>query len=392
MPYRDSSNAGLPVLDSQRVDTAIVCKRIFGDTLVHDPDSFIMESDYIALRELDDPVFPRTISPLPQFNYSRSQPGFEDVNAYFHIQNYRQHVIRLGFDALPKYLIQADAHGEYSDNSQFIPVSNTDLELLFGVGGVDDAEDADVIVHEYTHSLSHSASPNTVRGLERSSMEEGLCDYFACSFSAELSDFHQEWCYNWDGHNQYWRGRTCTTTKIYPKDIDGNIYQAGEIWSGALFPVRLQIGRDSCDKLVLEFLYHLAPNMSMKSGAKVIDQLDSMIFHKSYRNLFREQFHERKIFSDSEYLDIQTIADVSGHNEIYTIDGSRFSTESILTLSAIELRTVSASLSDINGRLIDIRLLKVNGSKTNSYGQLSPGIYLFTVQDGQGDKTDKFLK
>ncbi|MEZ4916786.1 MAG: hypothetical protein R2836_07345 [Chitinophagales bacterium] len=54
--------------------------------------------------------------------------------------------------------ISVDTHGNNgADNSFFSPA--TPLRLIFGEGGVDDAEDADVIIHEYGHAISHFAAP-----------------------------------------------------------------------------------------------------------------------------------------------------------------------------------------------------------------------------------------
>ena len=76
-----------------------------------------------------------------------------------------------------------------ADNSHYLGGSG---QLAFGEGGVDDAEDADVIVHEFGHALSDHASPLSNTGLERRAIDEGYGDYFAASYSRKFSD------YNWE--------------------------------------------------------------------------------------------------------------------------------------------------------------------------------------------------
>ena len=72
-------------------------------------------------------------------------------------------------------LVVADSHGTMADNSYFANPSS----LYLGTGGVDDAEDADVIVHEYTHFLSWNANQSNGSNatLERQAIDEGLCQF-----------------------------------------------------------------------------------------------------------------------------------------------------------------------------------------------------------------------
>jgi hypothetical protein len=76
-----------------------------------------------------------------------------------------------------------DPHGTSADNS-FFSYPNF---IYYGTGGVDDAEDADVITHEYSHFLSRNAAPNTNVGMERQGLDEGLGDYVAASYFKPIS-------------------------------------------------------------------------------------------------------------------------------------------------------------------------------------------------------------
>src|SRR5688500_20215038 len=59
--------------------------------------------------------------------------------------------------------------------------------LRFGKGGVDDAEDAEVILHEYGHAIQYSQQPGGSGGfgssLEAGSIGEGFADYWAVTVS-----------------------------------------------------------------------------------------------------------------------------------------------------------------------------------------------------------------
>ena len=63
-----------------------------------------------------------------------------------------------------------------ADNSYFSPTTKPQ-RIYFGEGGVDDAEDADVCVHEYAHFISYNAANGSNVGAERNSLDEGFGDY-----------------------------------------------------------------------------------------------------------------------------------------------------------------------------------------------------------------------
>ncbi|HEX3583857.1 MAG TPA: hypothetical protein VH087_18985, partial [Thermoanaerobaculia bacterium] len=105
--------------------------------------------------------------PLDTLN--RSQPEFEEVNAYFQIdrsQRYLQSLGYVGARRLVDYSIPIDAHAANgTDNSYFIesnpPGHGT---LYFGDGGTDDAEDSDIMLHEFMHAIHNWIAPGALAG------------------------------------------------------------------------------------------------------------------------------------------------------------------------------------------------------------------------------------
>ena len=55
------------------------------------------------------------------------------------------------------------------------------LHIRFGKGGVDDAEDAEVIVHEYGHAVHDAQVPGFGSSLDAGSIGESFGDYLAVS-------------------------------------------------------------------------------------------------------------------------------------------------------------------------------------------------------------------
>jgi hypothetical protein len=286
-PYVDNSDADAQELLDEIVTTTT--------TATFDTDTFWLRSNYVEIREHSDPITAPTYSITSDFSYTRSQQEFEDVNVFYHIHTFQEYIQSLGFTNLASYPIHVDAHGfNNADFSAFNSGFNPP-RLTFGEGGVDDAEDADIIIHEYGHAISYAAAPGTLSGSEREGLEEGIGDYLAASYSRFLNP-HNWWnVFSWDGHNQFWGGRTCTSNKNYPADLTGNEYSDGEIWSTALMVIWGNIGRQETDKLLFESMYSYAAGMSMTDAAMLFIQADSLCYGGIHYNDICAAFDESGI-------------------------------------------------------------------------------------------------
>jgi len=163
--------------------------------------------------------------------------------------------------------VRVDPHGlNGSDNSHYLSATQ---ELAFGEGGVDDAEDADVLVHELGHGIHDWLTGGSYSRVE--GLSEGFGDYLAASYGREkskLDSTHPEYhhIYNWDGHNEYWGGRTTNVNAKYPKDLKGNKHWDGSIWSTCNMKIFDAIGKRKSDTVQLI-------GMSMTNSAS--NQLDA---------------------------------------------------------------------------------------------------------------------
>lgn len=203
------------------------------------------------------------------FNFTRAQDAFEGVNTYYHIDTYMRYVNQtLGITAVPNpsnTAVVFDPHGfSGQDNSSYTPATR---RLQFGEGGVDDAEDADVIVHELGHGLHHwlAGVISQTEGLS-----EGVGDYFAHSYSADFpgqwtpADAQYYWMFSWDGHNPFWAGRVVNwqLNRTYPGNIGSGIHAQGQYWASCNFYARELIGGQAMDRA------H-ARGLSMTTGSGV---------------------------------------------------------------------------------------------------------------------------
>lgn len=193
------------------------------------------------------------IQPGSTFNFDRNADAFEAVNTYYHIDNTMRWLnTTLGLNIRPYQYpggVQFDPSGlNGADNSHYLSGSG---RLALGEGGVDDAEDADVIVHELGHGLHDWV---TVGGLSQvNGLSEGSGDYIAASYSRARghwtpADAAYFWTFNWDGHNPFWPGRILNHGAVYPGGLSGQIHTDGQIWATATMKIWDDIGREKSDK------------------------------------------------------------------------------------------------------------------------------------------------
>jgi Zn-dependent metalloprotease len=107
---------------------------------------FRLQGKYARSEDIELPNTTPVTNAYPVFSYNRSQPGFEETNAYYFIDLQRQYVGTLGFS--PQWngqdYILFDAHGfQGENNSKYVPDGPY---IAFGDGKVDGAEDLSVIL------------------------------------------------------------------------------------------------------------------------------------------------------------------------------------------------------------------------------------------------------
>jgi Zn-dependent metalloprotease len=140
---------------------------------------------------------------------------------------------------------------------------------------VDDAEDAEVIVHEYGHSVQDSQVPGFGTNLESGSIGEGFSDYLAVAVSSWATGVPTktpEACVaDWDSVS-YTRTvphclRRLDGTKVYPADVRGEVHADGEIWSRALWDIRTALGDTQATTLIIDAQFDFAPDTSFHDAA-----------------------------------------------------------------------------------------------------------------------------
>ncbi len=230
--------------------------------------SGFLDGPYVSTRLTEN----RANEPTLEFNYLRDDSRFEEVMVYYHIDAVGRYLKGLGFNFVNDWQIPANVHfgmtraGFYDDS---------DGSINFGDAGVDVAEDAEVIIHEYGHAILDRQVPSINRG-EGGAIHEGFSDFLAASFFSAVSDgFSDSIVFEWAGSGDpEIATRPVNSNKRYPEDIVSEPHADGQIWSAALWEIFEAIGRDASIRLIVESHFFLLPDAEFVDGASAIFMAD----------------------------------------------------------------------------------------------------------------------
>ena len=276
-PIQSTKNAALrqPGVDEGGVDTDLDSPELTA-ALVTLPllglDATALTTGQIQGPHVDVIASPPAPSLDGKFTFTRGLPQFEATMAYAHLDRAQRYFQELGFvgDAAvnlePQDVVAMPVLG--FDNSFYMPAQDL---LLFGAGGVDDGEDAEVILHEYGHAVQDAQVPGWGDTHEGGAMGEGFGDFLAAAYYARTSDGFGDACVmDWDATSYSSANPPCLrrtdTTKHYPEGMEDSVHADGELWSAFLWRVRDRLGTTATEKsdnairLVLASHELLTPN------------------------------------------------------------------------------------------------------------------------------------
>ncbi len=231
--------------------------------------------------------------------YTRGDPGFEQVMAYYHLDRAQELLRSLGIHNVNAEPQAVDAHGMSADNSWYDPFTD---EIAFGDGGVDDAEDADIIVHEYGHAIQDDQVWNFGMSEEGGAMGEGFGDFLAVAMHLRDDPLWDAWnplVGSWDSTVYSTRRppymRRVDNNVVFPDDFVGEVHSDGEIWSRALWDLIDVVGRDDAVRLVVESHFVLTANADFVDGASAILLANQVLRGRSQEAVLVGLFEDRGI-------------------------------------------------------------------------------------------------
>lgn len=257
--------------------------------------------DYANIRgETGDPAFSETNT----FVYTRDDSRFEQVMAYYWVTEAQKYIQSLGFGSTyrPINMESQDVRiNQYGvDNSYSWDKKDV---LRFGKGGVDDAEDAEVILHELGHAMLDSQSTpfgSFGASLEAGSIHEGFGDYWAVTVTDVLAPTPDPACVaDWDAVS-YTSSEPHCLRRVdrdlhYPADLTGSVHRNGQIWSRALWDIRGALGHVTADTIILESHFSFAADSTMPQAAEVVVATAQQLYGQGAADTVRAAFVDRGI-------------------------------------------------------------------------------------------------
>lgn len=278
--FTDANNA-----DSPQQTAALVNVTLPGIT--QSGGNYVLSGPYMVCSDIEAPHDGACPSQAgTDFSVTRSAMTFDATMAYYHISTFLRYVnVTLDVPAMPLRHpggVHVDPHGfNGDDNSRY---SGSGEDLSFGQGGVDDAEDADVIIHELGHGIHDWLTGGNLSQVE--GLSEGTGDYLAGAYSRDFpnqwtpADAAYNWVFSWDGHNEFWPGRVLNwqLNHTYPGNIGSPApHTPGQYWSSCNLEARKNVqlldpvdGSKIFDKAFLEGLSATGASSNQKDAAQAI--------------------------------------------------------------------------------------------------------------------------
>jgi hypothetical protein len=241
-------------------------------------------------------------SPDNTFLYGRSDDRFEQVMAYYWVTEAQKYIQSLGFGTGTYRPVNKESQdlriNQWGQDNSYSWDKHDVIRL--GKGGVDDAEDAEVILHEYGHAV-HDAQGVDLQGVEAGGIGEGWGDYLAVTVSNYLAPTPDAPCVaDWDSVSYTVAVPHCLrrvdTKAHYPENLSAtSVHRNGLIWSAALWDIRNAIGRVPADTTILEAHFSMGVVTTMPYAAGKVVETAKGLYGKATAAKVQAAFEARGI-------------------------------------------------------------------------------------------------
>jgi len=289
--------------DQKDSDAAVPAAAYYDVGLTHLDGSGYLRGDYADIYSSTGNL---AYSPTNTFRYTRHADEFEQVMAYYWITQAQTYIHSLGFGEGRRSIDNRPQRVRINqlgvDNS--FATDHPKNELRFGKGGVDDAEDAEVILHEYGHAI-HFSQNFSFASEEAGAISEGFADYWAVTVSDVVAqslgvpELEPLPCVaDWDS-TSYTRDVPHCLRRVdedlhYPADLNGEVHHDGQIWSRALWDIRQALGNVEADTIILQGSFDF-PGTTMPALANSTVAAAQQLYGAADALVARQAFVDRGI-------------------------------------------------------------------------------------------------
>ena len=247
----------------------------------------------------------RAYSPTGLYNYNRSDDRFEQVMAYYWVTEAQKYIQGLGFGTGELRAVNKESQdvrlNQYGIDNSYSWDKHDVIRL--GKGGVDDAEDGEVIVHEYGHAVHDSQVVGFGSSLDAGSIGEAFGDYLAVTVGLEVAGppapgAPAACVADWDSVSYTSTVPHClrrVDTNLTVAQRRNQVHFDGQIWSRALWDIRNALGARTADRIIINAQFDFAPDTSFGDAADATVATAREMYGTATANKVRKAFTDRGI-------------------------------------------------------------------------------------------------
>ncbi|WP_436492893.1 M36 family metallopeptidase [Actinokineospora sp. HUAS TT18] len=242
-----------------------------------------------------------------RFVYTRSQDEFEQVMVYFWVNQAQEYLQSIGFGSQlrPVNAESQDVRTNQWGQDNSYSWDKHDI-IRMGKGGVDDAEDAEVIVHEYGHAVHDAQVSGFGTSHEAGSIGEAFGDYLAVTVGLNAAQQYgwpvnaPEACVaDWDAVSYTAAAPHCLrridSNLTYANMTNTSVHRDGMIWSRALWDIRNALGSTVADRIIINAQFGFAPDTTFSAAALTTVATAQSMYGPAAADTVRAAFAARAI-------------------------------------------------------------------------------------------------
>jgi hypothetical protein len=250
--------------------------------------SLFLDGPYVTVHDDSATTNVEIINENPEdpFTWDENSASLASINSFYHVNKMHEYFAN-------NHNFNLDKNIPLTVNSELVAAYlngcgawfNNDLKKIeMGTGGTQSCPEelnyalsSDVVYHEYSHFVIEEIThlPN-IYGAESAALGEGLADYFAATINNDPV---------WGDVVSPNRTRNLDNTLQYDADMLGQSHHDGQIFSGALWDLRQEIGAEATDRLVFNTLYQDRLHFETFMYGMIIEDDDNDDFSDGTPNL-----------------------------------------------------------------------------------------------------------